>query len=194
MLSASKPYSTHVCGSSRSSSRSRTVSLPSECCRSMSFSPPMSSAFSRRFFRSSTSGPQSWTSPPPDALAGSVLRGFSVTAQSSHGTSSGCALRHPSTRGRREVPTIQQCQLDRVEQCFIARRHNVASTPHPSGDGASENRRYYRKAQCDRDPQLGRNDSSSNRDDRDREIRDRDSSCQRDLPTPKTTPEPEESY
>src|SRR5262249_40866891 len=75
MWSASIPYSTHVPGSSSTSRRSRTVSLPSECCRSMRSGPPISRARSRRAFRSPTSGPQSWTSPPPVV----------VTTSSSHG-------------------------------------------------------------------------------------------------------------
>ena len=62
------PYSTHVPGSSSRSSRSRTVSLPSERWRSTRSGPPMPSAWSRRACRSPTSGPQSWTSPPPVAV------------------------------------------------------------------------------------------------------------------------------
>src|SRR5262249_17660631 len=69
MWSASIPYSTQVPGSTRRSRRSRTVSLPSECCRSTRSGPPISRARSRRVFRSPTSGPQSWTSPPPVVTA-----------------------------------------------------------------------------------------------------------------------------
>src|SRR5215218_6073225 len=75
MWSASNAYSTHVPESRTRSRRSRTVSLPSECWRSTRSGPPISRARSRRAFRSPTSGPQSWTSPPPVV----------VTASSSHG-------------------------------------------------------------------------------------------------------------
>src|SRR5215207_3967980 len=75
MWSASNAYSTHVPGSRSRSRRSRTVSLPSECWRSTRSGPPISRARSRRAFKSPTSGPQSWTSPPPVV----------VTASSSHG-------------------------------------------------------------------------------------------------------------
>src|SRR6266508_1166828 len=75
MWSASIPYSTHVPSSSRTSSRSRTVSLPSACWRSTRSGPPMSRARSRRSFSSPTSGPQSWTSPPPVVVTPSCLHG-----------------------------------------------------------------------------------------------------------------------
>ena len=74
MWSASIPYSTHVPGSSSRSSRSRTVSLPSDRCRSTNCSPPMPSARSRRAARSPTSGPQSCTFPPPADFARSAIR------------------------------------------------------------------------------------------------------------------------
>ena len=59
MWSASSAYSTHEPGSSSRSSRSRTVSLPSSRWRATRSAPPISSARSRRAFRSPTSGPQS---------------------------------------------------------------------------------------------------------------------------------------
>src|SRR6266700_2382158 len=75
MWSASIAYSTHVTGSSNRSRRSRTVSLPSECWRSTLSGPPMPNARSRRALRSPTSGPQSWTSPPPVVVTGSSSHG-----------------------------------------------------------------------------------------------------------------------
>src|SRR5215218_10105820 len=75
MWSASNAYSTHVPESRTRSRRSRTVSLPSECWRSTRSGPPISRARSRRALRSPTSGPQSWTSPPPVAVTGSSSHG-----------------------------------------------------------------------------------------------------------------------
>src|SRR2546421_5060699 len=83
--SASIPSSTHVPGSRSRSSRSRTVSLLSECWRSTRSCPPMATARSRRALRSPTSGPQSWTSPPPVAVTWSSSHG-------EHGPFAGDAL------------------------------------------------------------------------------------------------------
>src|SRR5829696_1600290 len=123
MWSASRAYSTHVPGSSSRSSRSRTVSLPRECWRSTRSGPPISRARLRRAFRSPTSGPQSWTSPPPVAVTGS----------SSHGE-------HPPLAGhtlQRVTTAVDEVDVGSVDEIsHRARDKHLARTGEGGNPGA----------------------------------------------------------